>query len=106
MAAQKQGGQAPSPYVWESPDYQLNVIRITIVFNEGTRAITSVSVFRDPACMYTKLLIGIGPDGNPSTTTRSVNVPAGTTAVPVVFLNNRGITTIEDFLAFQITASP
>lgn len=98
-----------SPVVWESPDYQNNVIRITITFNNATRAITGITVFRDSACVYTKIYMGLGADGTPDTSTRKITVPAGTTvlnASQLSALASAGISTIENFLALNITAGP
>jgi hypothetical protein len=106
MAALGRGDPAQSPYVWESGDYQGKVIRITVVFNNATRSITSASVFRDADCVYTRLYLGRGADGSPNSSTRSFVVPAGITNVPVQQMANRGFSTIEDFLALQITAGP
>ncbi len=106
MAGRGRGDPAQSPYVWESGDYQGRVIRITIVFNNATRAITSASVFRDADCVFTRLYLGRGTDGSPNSSTRSITVPDGTTNVPVQQMANRGFSTIEDFLGLQITAGP
>lgn len=104
MAAQAKGDPAQSPYEWEARDYQGAVIRITITFNNATRALAGASVFRDAACVYTKILIGRGADDSPDSSTQSIVVPAGTTAVSAAQMASRGFTTIEQFLALQITA--
>lgn len=101
------GDPLTSPYVWEALDYALQVIRITVTFNNATRAITGITVFRDPLCQYTKILIGTGADGTPDSTTRSVSVPAGTSVLSQGQLNalaGNGISTIENVLSLQITA--
>lgn len=105
MSARRQDNPPTSPWEWASGDYQGKEIKITIVFDEGTGGITSVTVFRDPACVYTKLLVGKGVDGSPSSSSRTFSVPAGTTAVPLAAMVARGFDTISDFLALQITAS-
>jgi hypothetical protein len=100
---------ATSPIVWEAPDYQSNVIRITITFNTGTRAITGITVFRDAACVYTKIYVGLGGDGTPDSSTRKVTVPAGTTVLnagQLSALAGAGLATAEDFQAANITAGP
>lgn len=99
-----QGGQAHPPYIWEAADYAGKVIRITVNFDDTTRLLSGASVFRDAACVYTKILIGKGVDGTPDSTTKSFTVPAGTTNITQNQLNSRGFDTIEDFLALQITA--
>jgi hypothetical protein len=82
-------------------------IRITTAFNTTTRAITGITVFRDADCQWTSIFLGLGPDGDPRNTDKNIDVPAGTTVLTSQQLNRlsqRGISTIEDFLALQITA--
>lgn len=101
------GEQQTSPWVWEAKDYLERVIRITVTFNEGTRAITGVTGFRDSGCLYTKILIGTSADGVPDDTDKVVNVPTGTTSLTQGQINQlaaRGLATIENILALQITA--
>lgn len=98
-----------SPWIWEARDNEAEVIRITVAFNNSTRAITGITVFRDAGCAYSKLLIGTSADGNPDDTDKVVTVPAGTTSLSGGQLNNlknKGLNTIEDVLALQITAAP
>lgn len=100
------GGPVLTPYVWEALDYQQNAIRITVNFDNATRALSGASAFRDSACVYRHIYIGTGADGTPDSTPRVVHVPAGTTPVTAQQLHNVGLDTIEDFLALQITAGP
>lgn len=98
---------ATSPWVQTFGDYLGRVIRITVTFNETTRAVAGITVFRDAACLFTKILIGRGPDGIPDNTDKAIAVPAGTTVLTpqqLATLASRGLSTIEDFDAFQITA--
>jgi hypothetical protein len=98
-----------SPWVWQALDNEGDAIRITVAFDNATRAITGITVFRDPACAYTKILIGLGTDGKPDSTDKAVSVPSGTTVLTQQQLNqlsNKGLSTIEDVLALQITAAP
>lgn len=98
---------ATSPRVQEFSDYVGRVIRITVAFNDVTRVITGVTVFRDADCLFTKILIGSPADGIPDDTDKVVVVPAGTTTLSagqLAALNAKGISTIEDFQSFQITA--
>lgn len=102
----------PNPWIWEAQDFDGKVIRITITWNttangDGKHNVTAGQVFRDAACQYTKILIGTSLDGNPDDTDKVVNVPAGTLNFTAAFINNmvtRGIGTVEDIEAFQITA--
>jgi hypothetical protein len=98
-----------SPWVWPALDNEGEAIRITVTFDNATRAITGITVFRDPNCAYTKILIGTGADGVPDDTDKIVTVPSGTTVLTQQQLNqlkNKGLSTIEDILALQITAAP
>lgn len=109
MVGQARGDVEPSPYVVRFGDYHdappsvSSAIVITVNFNDSTRSIINASVTRDAGCQWTKLLIGIGADGSPDSTTRKVNVPVGTTAVPKSVFTNFGVDTIEEFKAYQIT---
>jgi hypothetical protein len=101
------GDPATSPWVWEAQDYLQRAIRITVTFNDTTRAITGITAFRTSGCLYTKILIGTSADGVPDDTDKIVTVPVGTTNLTQNQLNNlaaRGLATIEDILALQITA--
>lgn len=94
-----------SPYLFYSAgDFQGKIISITLNFDNTTRAMINATVFRDPDCVFRKLLIGTGADGSPDSSTRVVNVPAGTTVVPASTLALINLNTPEDFLQFQITA--
>lgn len=96
-----------SPYIWESPDYQGSVIRITVQFDNGTRALTGADAYRDDACVYRKIYLGKGVDGAPDSSPHVVNVASGARHLNAQQLNAAlGFTTIEDFLAVQITAGP
>lgn len=95
-----------SPWVWWATDNEGDQIRITVTFNDATRALTGATVFRDANCTYRKIYIGLGADGTPDTTTSSFAVAAGSTAITANQLRQRGLDTIEDILALQITAGP
>lgn len=99
------GGPVQTPYVWDSGfDANGKGIRITLTFNNATRALSGATIVRDAGCLYRQILVGVGADGRPDSSTRAFNVPFGTTAVTQAQLNARNLTTIEDFLAFQLTA--
>lgn len=98
---------AVSPWVQEFSDYLGRVIRITVTFDTVTRILAGVTVFRDPACLFTRILIGIGPTGTPDSSTRVFDVPSGTTVLnpaQMTAVRNNGMNTIENMQAFQITA--
>lgn len=93
-------GVVISPWFWSAGDYQGKQITITVTFNNTTKAIISASVFRDPACMYTKIYIGLPSAVIP------ISVPSGTSAATGSQLALIGLNTINDILALQITAGP
>lgn len=95
-----------SPYVWVSPDVDGNVIQLTVNFNNATLAIGNGSVFRDPACRYVHVYVGLGPDGTPDTTAQVFAVPAGSTNLNKNQFSAQGFSTLTDVLATQITAGP
>ena len=95
---------ATSPWIQEFGDYVGNVIRITITFDEITRLILSGEVYRVAECLFTKILLGVGPDGTPDSTPYQFNVPAGTTVIPGLIFVAVGLPTIEDVQGLQITA--
>lgn len=96
-----------SPFVfYETDDYQEKIIRISFTFDEITRVLQSGTVYRDAACIYKKIYIGFGTDGAVDSSLRKVNVPSGTTNIPIAALSNFGFNTIEDIVALQITAGP
>jgi hypothetical protein len=98
-----------SPWIWQALDNEGDAIRITVTFDNSTRAVTGITVFRDPNCTYRKILIGTGADGIPDDTDKTVTVPSGTTVLTqqqLTQLKNKGLAAIEDILALQITAAP
>lgn len=95
-----------SPYVWQAPDVDGNVVRLTVTFNNATLAIQSGQVFRDPACRYAHVWIGLGPDGTPDTSPQTFAVPAGSTNLNKNQFSSQGFDTLTDVLATQITAGP
>lgn len=97
-----------SPWIWDARDNEGDILRITVSFDNTTRAITGITSFRDSGCLYAKILIGTSADGNPDDTDKIISVPAGTRNLTQNQLNvlaNRGLSTIEDILALQITAA-
>lgn len=99
-------GTVSTPWVWQAGDYQQHVIRITVTFDNTTRVLSGSTVFRDAACMYHKIYIGLGPDGTPDTSPRVFTVPAGTTTFTAAQMSSVGLNKIEDIVSLQITAGP
>lgn len=91
----------PSPWVQSFQDNFGRVIRITVNFNNTTRVISGATVFRDVSCQWSRIYID-----SPSSTDKVFQVVAGTTNLTANQLSTRGLSTIEDVLALQITAGP
>jgi len=102
----KPPGVVLSPWVWQSSDFKRKVIRITVSFDNTTKALTGASVFRDATCVYTKVYLGIGADNKVESSPRTFVVPAGTTNLSAAKLSSVGLNTIDEVLALQITAGP
>jgi hypothetical protein len=103
------GDPVTSPYVaGDWIDYTgVNRIKVTVIFNPTTRVITEIDTHRDAACLYTQIAVGIGADGTPDSAPRRWTPPVGdhvSTPAELAFLSNQGVSTIEQFLSFQITA--
>lgn len=101
-------GNPVSPWIYQAADYQGNVIRVTIVFAAASPfTITTVTTFRDAACVYKNIYFGLGADGTPDTSSKAFGgVPSGTTTVGAALLSSLGFSTILDVLAGQVTAGP
>jgi hypothetical protein len=91
---------------WDKPfeDYLGRVVSIRVDFNNVTRAITACSVHRDVGCLYSRILIGVGADGSPESTDKAFPIQFGDTNVNINQLKNKGLDTIGDVTALQITA--
>lgn len=100
------GGPVATPYRWESQDYLGNRISLEVDFDNGTREISGGTAFRDPNCVYRKIYVGTGGDGRPDSSARFFNVSSGSQNLGRGQFTGQGWTTIEQFIAEQITAGP
>jgi hypothetical protein len=93
------------------PVHPDHAVQITVNFNNTTRVITNAVVWRAADCRWTKIVVGIGADGTPDSTTKvfdlsklnnaTRNVSAAQLSAAPWFVH-----TIEDFQAAgQITAA-
>lgn len=98
------GSYPTSPWVVRFVDYQNNAITITVVFNETTHALISGNIVRDPGCLMATILLGVGPDGTPDSTTTQFRVPFGSNDFTPRQMAKAGFNTMDDFLSLQITA--
>jgi len=102
------GDPVISPYTVTWTDFtSINRITVSVKFDNVTRAITEIDTHRDAACLYTQIAVGIGPDSTPDSSPRRWTPPIGdhvSTPQELAFLANQNVSTIEQFLSFQITA--
>jgi hypothetical protein len=108
--ANKTGGVQVSPWTYDSGgDFQNRHVSIVINYDNATRALLGATLHRDAGCVYTKIYIGLGPDGTPDTTTHVFNINnlTGDRSVTPAQLAGVGLSVIEDVFALgQITAGP
>lgn len=106
MSSRARGDQLQSPWVSRFADYQDKAITLSVTFNNSTRSITGGSITRDAGCQFTKVLIGVGGDGVPDHTDKAFDVSSleGTQSVGKAPFTARGLNTVEDIQALQITA--
>ena len=98
------GGDPENPFTYEGVDYRGRRIGFHIDWNPITRAVIEASAYRDPGCLFTKILVGVGNDGTPDSTNKKFTVPVGQTVVPKNVFNSLQIDTIDDVTAYQVTA--
>jgi hypothetical protein len=99
-------GHPISPYSYSAMDVNGATISINVPFNETTLALQDGVVTRDSACLYRRILIGVGPDGSPETSSHIYTIPAGTSALRATTLAANGLASYTDLLDLQITAAP
>jgi hypothetical protein len=107
------GDPVTSPYTYDSgADYQEHHLTCALSFDEGTRVLTTALVHRDPGCVYLAILIG-DPNGTPVRLPASGAIPEDVGGVGTSIshaqldaaLGPIGVTTIEQVLALNITAT-
>ena len=94
-----------SPWVWTAADFVGKTIRITVTFNDATRALVNAVVHRDPGCQYTKIVFDVPSSG----TSKRLAAPTdaqGDKTFTAAQLASQGLNTFEDTQAVQITAEP
>jgi prolyl oligopeptidase PreP (S9A serine peptidase family) len=86
-------------------------VQVTINFNNATRAITNAVVWRAADCRWTKIVVGLGANGTPDTTTKvfdlsTLNDATRTVTAAQMAASPWFVTTVEQFMsAGQITAA-
>jgi hypothetical protein len=95
-----------SPWTATFYDYQHRAIQIIVTFNNSTRALLGAVLHRDSGCLYTRIALD---NPNDAARVKWFTCPADgqpDITVTAAQLASRGLNTIEDVLAVQITAAP
>lgn len=101
------GAPEQTPWIYEAIDFQQARLKFTVNFDNDTRLIEDIEVFRDPDCVYHNIYLGVGEDGRPeSTPMRFVASDEDTTVFLPDVLEPLGLVVIEDVTAQEITGGP
>jgi hypothetical protein len=100
------GVQVFTPWVYESLDYVGKAIRITVNFDNTTRALTNAVVHRDTGCQYRTIVFDNPSDQAKAKRLAAPNDGQGDRTYTSTQLASQGLSTIEQALAIQITAEP
>lgn len=95
-----------SPWTVQFYDYLHREVRITVNFDNTTRALVNAVVHRDTGCVYTKIVFDVPSDGVKSKRLTAPIDGAGDRTYTAAQMSGQGLNTIEDCLAVQITAEP
>jgi hypothetical protein len=106
LSADRQDNPLASPWAWSSGDSQGRQIGVEVAFNISTGVVTGVATSRAAGCAYGRLLIGLGGDGRPDSTTRLFVIQEGSNPIPLGQWSAKVGPNIQDLLAQQITAGP
>lgn len=106
MPSSSGGGGLLSPYTYNGLDNYGKSIYIEVPFDTVTGELQNGFVRRDPDCQWNKIYVGLGADGSVETTEKVFVVPEGTHTLRAATLASRGLSTIAELYALQITAGP
>lgn len=93
-----------SPWVVEFFDFGHREVKITVNFNDSTRALTNAVVHRDTGCKFTKIVLDDPNDGAKAKPLPAPADGAGDRTYTAAQMSAQGLNTIEQVLALQITA--
>jgi hypothetical protein len=97
-----------SPYVFVVRDFLGRVISLTVLYDNTTKVINAAcTVHRDANCTYTKVVIDVGGDGTPDTSTKILNMASftGDKTFTVAQVNSIGLNTLADVKAHSLTCA-
>lgn len=95
-----------SPWVVQFFDFQHLELRITVNFDNTTRALLSAVVHRDSGCQYHTIVFDVPGDGVKSKRLPAPVDGAGDRTYSAAQMASQGLSTIEQAMALQITAEP
>jgi hypothetical protein len=98
------GPTQQTPYIWEDGDYVGLVIRITVNFNNSTRALQNAVVHRDDGCQYHTIVFDNPTDAVKAKRLAAPADGAGDKTYTANQMKAQGLNTIEDVMAVQMTA--
>lgn len=98
---------ATSPWSQRFEDTKGNGIGLSVVFDEATRALTGITLYREEGCRFDRILIGTDAAGSPDDTDKVIVVAPGSETMSAQEMNrirSAGLNTIEDIIGLNITA--
>jgi hypothetical protein len=97
-----------SPYIFQVLDFQGRRISLTVPYNNTTKAINgSFTVHRDVNCIYTRVIVDVGPDGTPDTSTKVLDMSGfvGDKVFTVNQVTAVGLLTLADVKSHSLTCA-
>ncbi len=99
-------GPVTSPWEYACPDYAGLSMGARITFDNSTRAISSCVLYRDDGCQYHTFVLGVTGSAKTYRLDGPADGSSGVTTYTGQQMRSRGLNTIEDVLALQITVEP
>lgn len=97
---------ATSPWSQRFEDSVGRGIGLSVVFDETTRGLTGITLYREEGCRFDRILIGTDAAGSPDDGV-AIKVAPGSETMSAQEMNrirNAGLATIEDVIVLNITA--
>jgi hypothetical protein len=91
-----------SPRTWRATDPTGRIMAVTVEFDNATREIHEVLVYRDDDCAHDTVFTGVTDDGSPTAVTRRFAVNPGITRMTELELASRAIRSIDDLLYLRV----
>ena len=91
-----------SPLTWRATDQAGRIITARVDFDNATREILDVTIYRDAYCAHDTVLTGVTDDGSEIALTRRFPVGPGETHMTAQDLASRAIRSIDDLLRLRV----